>query len=126
MMLWAFSVSSFLASRYLRKRMSGSFGAQALHLLFLAVLLRVVGGGVHGHAIRDGLDQGRAAAGAGLLDGLADGDVDAEDVVAVDLDAVEAVGDGLLRDGLARRSGCCAGMEMAQWLFCTTVTSGRL
>ena len=58
---------------------------------------------MNAEAIGDALDQRGPLAGARALDGLAAGGVDREDVVAVHLDARQAVGERLLRDGLGVR-----------------------
>src|SRR5213594_4356311 len=65
---------------------------------FGPVLLRIVGGRVNAEAIRHALDQRGTVAGARAIDGLPRGGVDGEDVVAVHLDAGQAVGERLLGD----------------------------
>src|SRR6266508_4354218 len=62
------------------------------------VLGRIVGGRVNAEAIRHALDQRGTVAGARPIDSLARGGVDGENVVAVHLDAWQAVGERLLGD----------------------------
>ena len=95
------SVSSACSRSQLRKRSIGSFAAQLLEHV-LRDVEGVVVDGVALHAQRQALEQRRAAALARLLDralGLA---VDGEHVVAVDDDALEAVGLGAVGDVLGR------------------------
>ncbi len=55
------------------------------------VTRRVVGGVVEAHAIRDRLDEGRPVTFSGFLDSADDDVVDGHHIIAVDLDAFEAV-----------------------------------
>src|SRR5690606_18781381 len=87
----------------------GEPGAQArdrlalpggLDLGVVAVAARVVGGGVVGQAVGEELDHRAALAGARAVHGLAHRVEHGDQVVAVDLQHVQAAGDALLRQGL--------------------------
>src|SRR5581483_1656173 len=77
----------------------GVLALPRLHLFGRPVLRGVVRGRVHAQAIGDALDEGGPVAGARPVHRLPARHVDREDVVAVELDPGEAVGEGLLGDG---------------------------
>src|SRR5215472_804336 len=68
-----------------------------------AIAARIIGGRMIAKAIGQRLDQMRTAAGASLGDGALDGFTNGNHVIAVDLLALEARRDRLLRQGLRRR-----------------------
>src|SRR5215813_8707802 len=70
-----------------------------LDFLLRTVLGRIVRRGVHGQSIGDALDEGGPVTRARPVHRLAARRVDGKHVVAVDLDARETVGGGLLGDG---------------------------
>src|SRR5205823_2247531 len=85
------------------ERLDGIALAPDLHLALVAVAGGVVRRAVRADPVGLALDQRRAAARAGPIDGRLDRAVDRLRVVAVDLDAFESVGDRLDGDALARR-----------------------
>src|SRR3954467_8257126 len=70
------------------------------HFLGAAVARRIVRRGVVGQAVSECFDQRRAGAAARLLYGAADAIAHRDEIVAVDLLAIDARGDGLLRNRL--------------------------
>src|SRR6185369_15675035 len=74
-------------------------GPPGSHFLRGTVASGIIGGGMVGHAVGETLDKGRPSSAAGLVESLGRGPVDREDVVAVYLYPVEAVGNRLLRQG---------------------------
>src|SRR5262245_43234792 len=80
-------------------------GARLLVLLRVLVARGVVGGVVEAHAVGDGLDERRTAPATRALDRLAGRVVDGHHVVAIHLDAYDAVAGG------AQRKATCRGLH---------------
>ena len=76
------------------------------------------------HAVGDGLDEGRSLAGVGAGQGQPGGGEDGQDVVAVHLDAGDAV--ALPRWAMEACDCRRTGSEMAHWLFWQKKTTGTL